>query len=97
MIQTYKFINGVGGLNCEGLLTKVDTGENRRTRQSAGKDNLRRQVARTEIRKNSFAVRVVSKWNSLPDNIKESRSVEEFKKKLKIHTRMVGGIQGARF
>jgi hypothetical protein len=39
--------------------------------------------SRTEVRRNSFAVRVVPKWNRLPDEIKQSRSVEEFKRKIK--------------
>jgi hypothetical protein len=54
-----------------------------RTRLAAGHDNLVMPVARTEIRKNSFAVRVVTKWNRLQDDIKLSRSADEFKRKLK--------------
>jgi hypothetical protein len=92
MIQTYKFINGVGKINWGTLFTKMDTRETMRTRQSAGKDNLIGQMARSDIRKNSFAVRVVSKWNSLPDNVKDSRTAQEFKRKLKNHMRTVGGL-----
>jgi hypothetical protein len=82
MIQTFKFINGVGNINIENLFTKMDSRDQIRTRQATGKDNLRTLVARTDIRKNSFAVRVVSRWNNLPDEIKNSRTVQEFKRKL---------------
>jgi hypothetical protein len=75
----------VGGLNCDSLLAKVDVGENMRTRQAAGKDNLKRQAERTDIRKNSFAVRVVPKWNSLPDNIKEQFSARIQEKVKNLH------------
>jgi hypothetical protein len=54
-----------------------------RTRLAAGHDNLILPVARTEVRKNSFAVRVVSKWNRLPEEIKMSRTAEEFKRRIK--------------
>jgi hypothetical protein len=54
---------------------------------ATGHDNLILPVARTEIRKNSFTVRVVSKWNRLSDEIKMSRTAEEFKKRLKLFYR----------
>jgi hypothetical protein len=49
----------------------------------AGHDNLEVRPARTEIRRHSFFVRIVQKWNSLPDEIKLSSSIEEFKNRLK--------------
>jgi hypothetical protein len=56
-----------------------------RTRQAAGHDNLELRTERTEIRRHSFFVRILQKWNSLPDEIKKTSSVEEFKKRLKNH------------
>jgi hypothetical protein len=47
--------------------------------------------ARTEIRRNSYAYRVVDQWNQLPDELKETETVETFKKNLmKMGGRPVG-------
>jgi hypothetical protein len=82
LVLTYKILNGIGNIDYSGLFTKIQrTGA--RTRLAAGYDNLIMPQARTEVRRNSFAVRVVPKWNRLPDEIKQSRSVEEFKRKIK--------------
>jgi hypothetical protein len=40
------------------------------------------QYARTDIRKHSFAVRVVEKWNHLPDSVKIAPNKESFKRGL---------------
>ena len=39
-------------------------------------------VCRSEVRKRSFTVRVVSVWNSLPSRVVEADSVECFKRRL---------------
>jgi hypothetical protein len=54
-----------------------------RTRQAAGEKNVRGQIARTDMRKHSFAVRTVESWNSLPDNTKQAVSTETFRNLLK--------------
>jgi hypothetical protein len=38
-----------------------------RTRIAAGSNHLKLPMARTELRKNSFAVRTINQWNSLPE------------------------------
>jgi hypothetical protein len=48
-----------------------------------GHDNLVVKQARTDVRKNSFFVRVVQKWNSLPDEVKKSKNEDEFKRRIK--------------
>jgi hypothetical protein len=83
MLQTYKILNGVGNIDYTNLLTKINR-ENGRTRLAAGHDNLETKQARTDIRKNSFFVRVIQKWNRLPDEIKKSKNVDEFKRRLKM-------------
>jgi hypothetical protein len=49
------------------------------TRRAAGAKNIASQYARTDIWKESFAIRVVETWNRLPDRKKP----ESIKKKLK--------------
>ena len=40
---------------------------------------LKEEAARLEIRRNSFAVRAAKTWNSIPDEVKESKSINAFK------------------
>ena len=54
-----------------------------RTRTAAGVDGLAVQFARTDVRKNSFTVRAVEQWNSLPNSLRAERKPESFKKRLK--------------
>jgi hypothetical protein len=42
------------------------------------------QFARTDIRKYSFAVRVVEPWNRLPDTLKKAAIKEAFKREWKL-------------
>jgi hypothetical protein len=91
--RTYKFLNGVGKIDYGDKLEKINR-EAAITRMAAGHDNLKTKPARTDIRKNSFFVRVIQRWNGLPDEIKKSKNAEEFKKKLHAYkTRQVGGRQ----
>ena len=41
-------------------------------------------VCRSEVRRRSFVVRVVSVWNSLPSRVVEAGSVECFKRRLDV-------------
>jgi hypothetical protein len=86
LLLTYKILNGIGNIDHSLLFTKFPH-NNARTRLATGHDNLILPVARSEIRKNSFAVRVVSKWNRLPDEIKMSRTPDEFKRRIKLFYR----------
>jgi hypothetical protein len=55
------------------------------TRQAAGPLNVMIPVARLDIRKNFFSVRVCDKWNSLPSEIKNSANVKIFKNSYRRH------------
>jgi hypothetical protein len=91
LIQTYKILNGSGKIDYSGLFTKINR-EAARTRLAAGYDNLVTKQARMDIRKNSFFVRVVPKWNGLPDEIKMSKNADEFKNRLTAYNKgRVGG------
>jgi len=41
------------------------------------------QFTRTNLRKFSFSVRTVDRWNRLPDDIKQATNKEDFRKRLK--------------
>ncbi len=72
----------------------LKTGHERaQTRQTAGGHGLVSQFARTDPRKNSFAVylyisfavRSVEQWNKLPENVRASPSGESFQRRLNGH------------
>jgi len=58
---------------CEGILKLLD---NKKTRGHSLK--LHAQQSRLDVRKFSFAVRVVKPWNSLPEEVVTSPSVQAF-------------------
>ena len=64
------------------LSTETREEGRRNTRQGAGHLNIVPQKTNLEIRKYSFAVRVCSDWNSLPDSVKMAASTTSFKRRL---------------
>lgn len=79
MISTFKILNGFDRVNYSTWFTKVSEMSHRLTRQSADCNRLSTPISNLELRKNFFSVRVVSKWNSLPEIIKNSKTVFTFK------------------
>ena len=65
------------------LFTLAGQNEGMRTRRTAGTNSLSSQFARTDIRKYSFAVRTVDKWNNLPDTVRQAETQLSFNSKLK--------------
>ena len=49
------------------------------TRATSGHLNLVRKDAKSETRKNQFSIRVVPKWNNLPDSVKDQPTLNGFK------------------
>ena len=81
LIQTYKIINGVDNVNKDNWFRLTDNTSLRQIRLSSHPHNLVRQiVSRTDVRNNSFSQRVINNWNNLPDHVKNSRNVYQFKK-----------------
>jgi hypothetical protein len=83
MVQTYKILNGIGKIRADRFFTKIGSRLVARTRMAAGHDNLVLPRARTEVRRNSFSVRIVQSWNGLPDSIKSAGSLLAFKTGIK--------------
>jgi hypothetical protein len=48
-----------------------------------GHDNLKMPRFRSEVRKNSFSIRVIKSWNGLPDTVKQADTVPRFKNGLR--------------
>jgi len=82
MIQTFKIIKGIDKVNKDTWFTLVGNNTIRPTRSTAYHQNIVPNRSRTEIRRNFFSNRVVSLWNALPIEIKEARTLNQFKTKL---------------
>ena len=80
LVQTYKILNGIDKVDRHTWFKTVAESNSRPTRQTEYPGNLVRQcVSRTDIRQNFFSQRVVTQWNSLPNYVKDSTSVNSFK------------------
>ena len=82
LIQTFKILNGLDKVDYTTWFTLVGDTPNRITRNTSYKKNLVATHSSTDIRKNFFTNRVVSMWNSLPIDVKESRTLSMFKSRL---------------
>ncbi len=81
MALVHKMMNNGQGTSMFEFARNDDAGV--RTRRAAAAHGLAVQFARTDIRKYSFAVRVVEPWNRLPDTLKRAASKEAFKREWK--------------
>ena len=84
MVEVYRILRRGDEDNARKILPRTNGG-NVRTRLAAGAMNLAKMYSRTDLRKNSFAVRVTDAWNSLDDGTKEALDMNKFKKMLKNH------------
>ena len=67
MIMTYKILNKIDNMDYCAMFTMMMDEPQRLTRQTTDLMNLiRKNVSRTEIRKNFFSQRVIKNWNDLP-------------------------------
>ena len=88
IIETFRTINGFNRVNKENWFTFRDLSNSRTTRatvsisgeQQHSRENvLYKESVRLDSRKNFFSVRVVDRWNSIPDEIKAQKTVNAFK------------------
>ena len=77
MIQVYKILNNIDLPSTNDLLK---TARCNRTREHNLK--LTKQLSNTELRRNSFSIRVVDSWNNLTHEIVNAPSVNSFKNQL---------------
>lgn len=79
MAQVFKILTGRDKVKSETWFRKADE-QQRRARGAAHEHSLRASRVRLDVRKNFFSQRVVDDWNQIPDAIKDSVSVNSFKK-----------------
>jgi hypothetical protein len=84
LAQVFRYSKNVGNIGTEKMFETAAARDGATTRQSGAPENFKLPAARLDIRKNSFAVCTVQRWNELPSHIKSSRNCEAFKQDLKI-------------
>ncbi len=77
----HKFMHKEPNMNM--LQRTRENKEGAKTRQTSTAHCLVTQYARTDVRKYSFAVRVVDSWNQLPEAARTAQGKEAFKRSLR--------------
>jgi ribonuclease P/MRP protein subunit RPP40 len=80
MIEVFKILNGIYDVS---VVPKLNRSLESRTRGNVFK--LAHEYIKHDVRKYSFCVRVINTWNSLPDYVVTSLSVNSFKNNLDKH------------
>ena len=78
-IETFKMLKGFTRVNHEIWFSIMSRAEGAQTRLSSDPLVLNSQLARLDLRKNFYSVRVPQIWNSLPLSVRQSTSVNQFK------------------
>ena len=82
LIQAWKIINHFDDMEQTNFFQRLHLDSIRQTRATSDELNLKLEKARTDQRKNFFTCRVVSHWNSLPEDVKNVPRISTFKAKL---------------
>ncbi len=91
LVQVWKSLHQEENENGNSLFEYVSS-DTVRTRFRADPQNLQPKTSRLDVRKHSFAVRVIDKWNNLDSNIKSMSTQNQFKRAIKnLYRRPVGG------
>ena len=82
-IQTFKMLKGFDAMDKHKLFSHVDANRNYETRLNSFHLNLKTNKSKTEIRRNFYTNRAVDQWNQLPNYVKDSNNVNQFKRAYK--------------
>jgi hypothetical protein len=84
MLQVYKILTEKDRVDRRTWFQMAGEGPVR-TRQATGAMNIYKPRTRLDVRSHFFSVRTIDSWNSLPVDIKMTRSVGKFKQLYKQH------------
>ena len=87
LIQMFRIMSGKDDVSPDTWFQTmtVNRGDGVGTRQATGLYNVLPKQGRSEIREHFFSQRVVAPWNSLPNWVKQSTTVNMFKNRLDEH------------
>ena len=79
MLLTWRAMSGNLCIDQDNWFASCEPNEQMVTRHTAGAGNLVKPRYNLDVRKNFFTVRAVDRWNSLPNNIRASPTINQFK------------------
>ena len=79
MIEVYKYLHGHYDVKSPGLDASTDRGKDLRNAHSL---KLTKKQYRLDVRGNYFSFRVVTSWNTLPEDVVLAPSIDAFKRRL---------------
>ena len=86
LMQAYKIVTGKDMVDSSIWFTTQEEARSRITRQTEfGLNIVRTTVSRTDIRQNTFSQRVINQWNELPNEIKQSVTINGFRKAVNVY------------
>ena len=88
MVETYKIVNGIEGLQERTFFTRRYNTSN--TRGNSVK--FYKPTVKTDIGKYSFGNRFINQWNNLPNEIVNEKDLNKFKGKLDIYMKHIRGL-----
>ena len=74
MIQTYKILKGIDRINPDILFSRAES-----TITRGHSEKLLKPRSRLQTRANSFSRRVIEDWNSLPESVIYTKTINSFK------------------
>ena len=83
MVQTFKIVNGIDQVEKDHWFRFRQEAGGHGTRAAQGGLSIIGQRSRLELRRHFFSQRVVEPWNKLPLAAKQSKTVGEFRWRLK--------------
>ena len=95
LVEVYKILNGHTKLNRIDLFELSGDTVRRATRGNDCPNNIVIQRCNLDVRQHFFTNRVAKSWNTLPTDLKMSRSLSIFKFNLKSHLKNINAVDEA--
>ena len=80
-IQIWKILTGQDDVPENHWFNRVEPDPTRETRLSSNNLNLKRRDFNSDVRRNSFIVRAPDIWNTIPEDVRDSKTLNSFKNK----------------
>jgi len=85
LTQVYKILNRVDQVDYTNWFDLTSVNTTFHTRQAVDKSKIKIKMNRLEVRRHFYSQRIVKDWNNLPSVIRNSKSLNEFKKRIGKH------------
>jgi hypothetical protein len=85
LTQVWKILHGQDNVREDLIFERLNVNAARVTRATSSIFNIKTPHCASDVRKNFFAVKIVEKWNNLPEEIKSATKICTFKSLLNDH------------